>query len=105
NLKEAIHWYQRAANNECEFASYNLGECFEFGIGVKKNIVKAFEWYKKSAEKEDSEDSGALNKLGHFYANGMGTEKDLKKAFHWYQKAVDDGCQEVKEGLCNLLIH
>ena len=31
-------------------AQYNLGYCYEFGIGVEKNEVKAFEYYKKSAD-------------------------------------------------------
>ena len=63
------------------------------GNGVKKDEVKAFEWYKKSAEQEDSD---AQNKLGLYYENGTGTEKDLEKAFYWYQKAAEKQKMEIQ---------
>ena len=71
-------------------------------MGVEKDEVKAFEWYKKSAEQEYSD---AQNNLGLCYENGTGTEKDLERAFYWYEKALENGCQEAKERLNNLLLN
>jgi len=31
---------------------YNLGNCYQYGLGVEKDEAKAFEWYKKSAKQK-----------------------------------------------------
>ena len=33
-------------------AQFNLGICYQNGIGVEKDEIKAFEFFKKSAEKK-----------------------------------------------------
>ena len=45
NLEKAIHWYQKAAENGNKFAQCNLGICYQYGDGVKKDETKAFNWY------------------------------------------------------------
>src|SRR6266498_679898 len=62
DLREAVYWYNKAAENENEFAQCNLGRCYQLGIGVKKDETKAFEYYKESAKKEYniSHDNAAL---------------------------------------------
>ncbi|EXX57775.1 hypothetical protein RirG_204020 [Rhizophagus irregularis DAOM 197198w] len=58
------------------------------GIGIEKDEVKAFEYYKKSAEK------GYLNGiyiLGCCYENGIGTEIDKEKAIELYKDAAKRG--------------
>ena len=64
----------------------NLGRDFEYGKGVDKDINKAIEWYKKSAER------GSVYGMTHYadvYYNGKdGTPKDYDKAFYWYGKAA-----------------
>ena len=66
----------------------NLGYCYQFGIGKRKNEFKAFELYYKSAVGGYSD---AQNNLGGCYQNGIGIEKDEKKAFEWYLKAANAG--------------
>ncbi|RIA88465.1 hypothetical protein C1645_725880, partial [Glomus cerebriforme] len=75
-------------------------------IGVEKNTIKAFELYKKAAEKgyieknkikefelykeaaaKDHIDS--IYRLGNCYLLGIGTEKKEIKAFELYKKAAD----------------
>src|SRR5688572_30730221 len=66
-------------------ALYNLGECYEFGDGVSKDEIKAFEFYKKSA------DQGYLSAqfyLGYCYVNGIGTEVNKVKGFELYNQAA-----------------
>ena len=46
--------YQKAAESGHIEAQNNLGYCYQNGIGVEKNEVKAFEWYEKSAKQGDS---------------------------------------------------
>ena len=66
----------------------NLGYCYQFGIGKKKDEFKALEIYFKSAE---GGYPGAQNNLGYCYQNGIGIEKDEKEAFEWYSKAANEG--------------
>ncbi|CAB4472922.1 unnamed protein product [Rhizophagus irregularis] len=58
----------------------NLGYCYQYGVGKKKDEFKAFEFYLKSAEGGNSD---AQNNLGYCYQNGIGITKDEKKAFEW----------------------
>src|SRR6266511_2051528 len=99
DLKEAFYWYNKAVANEYEGIYINLARCYENGIGVRKDEVKAFELYKIMAENEfsfaqnhlailyekdiKSVKNAAQSKLGYLYENGIGTKKDLEKAFYW----------------------
>lgn len=56
----------------------------ENGIGIEKNLNKAFEWYKKSAENDNSE---GMFSIGYAYHNGIGIDRDIEKAIYWYEKA------------------
>lgn len=44
-------------------SQYYLASCYENGEGVERDISKAKYWYKKAAEKGDSEAKKALEKL------------------------------------------
>ncbi|RIB13964.1 hypothetical protein C2G38_2018823, partial [Gigaspora rosea] len=68
--------------------TFNVGRCYQNGIGVKKDVHKAFIYYKKSAEMDDS--SGAYN-VGNCYLHRIGVEKDEHKAFIYYQKSAKLG--------------
>ncbi|GES94810.1 kinase-like domain-containing protein [Rhizophagus clarus] len=72
DLKKAIYWfYIKASKNGNEIAQYNLGECFEYGIGIEKNYQRAFYFYNKSVENGNIE---ANFQLGYIYINGIGIE-------------------------------
>ncbi|RIA94274.1 hypothetical protein C1645_818265 [Glomus cerebriforme] len=71
-----------------EVAQYNLGQYYVYGKGVEKDEIKAFEYYKKSA------DQGYLNaqfQLGYCYHIGIGTEVNKVKAFELYKIAAEKG--------------
>ncbi len=61
---------------------------YEYGRGIQKDDVKAFEWYSKAAAQGDP--SAQFN-LGLMYLNGQGVQKDDIKAFEWYSKAAAQG--------------
>ena len=69
-------------------AQCDLGNCYKQGRGVEKNLEKAVEWYRKSAEQ--GYDRGQFCLAGCF-ENGEGVPKDKEKALQWYKKAADQG--------------
>ena len=66
-------------------AQYNLGVCYYEGEGVERDFVKAFELFKKAAEKDVE---GAQYNLAVMYEKGQGTKKDIKQAKYWYSRAA-----------------
>jgi len=64
-------------------AQFQLGHCYENGIGTEISKMKAFELYRTAAEKGNGD---AQNNLG----KDKGTEKDLGKAIYWYMKAAEN---------------
>lgn len=58
-----MEWYRKAAEQGYAEAQYNLGVCYEYGIGVLTDRNKAFEWYNKAAVQGDEAAKHALKKL------------------------------------------
>ena len=73
----AIDYFKQAAKYDYVYAYNNLGKIEE----TKNNLEKAFYYYEKSANLNES---WACNKLGELYRLGIGTNKDLKKSFYYY---------------------
>lgn len=72
---------------------YPLAECqigyfYLEGLGVQKDLAKAFYWTKRAADHGDRD--GQYN-LGLFYEDGIGVERDLGKAKIWYKAAAQQG--------------
>ncbi len=77
--------YKEAAENGSLNANIKLAYCYQKGIEVKVNKVKAFNLYKEAAENKNSI---AQYNLGHCYRFGVGIEKDEDKAFKLYKEAA-----------------
>ena len=60
-------------------AQYDVGKLYERGRGVKKDIVKAAEFFQKSAS---AGYPSAQARLGILYFEGRGVEQDYKKAVY-----------------------
>jgi len=76
------------ANQDNAQAQYELGLMYELGIGIKKDLNKAFVWYQKSANQAYAK---AQYNLGIFYALGKAGEKDIAQSKYWIKKAHDNG--------------
>src|SRR5204863_316639 len=61
---------------------------YQFGDGIVKTEVLAFECYKRIADKDLV--AGEF-RIGYFYNEGIGIEKDSKLANYWYKRAADNG--------------
>lgn len=77
------------------FSRVYLGTIYEYGLGVKRNYLKATEYYLLSTVKFSNPFMiikrplviRALSKLGYIYEYGLGVQRSTKAAFEWYKKA------------------
>ena len=69
-------------------AQYEIAQCYEDGIGVEKDIKKAFYWYWRAA---DQDNSAALNGLGCCYLEGKGVPIDYITAAFLFKRAAEKG--------------
>ncbi len=69
-------------------AQLRLGEMYDLGQGVPKDLVEAVRWYRLSAEQGNAQAQFALAEM---YKNGDGVERSLPEALRWYRKAADQG--------------
>ena len=80
---EAVHWYEKSANQGYIPAQYKLGLLCEYG-----NILKAIYWYEKAANQGYLD---AQYRLGWIYENKLLTKDRKEKAIYWYRKAAGQG--------------
>lgn len=60
---EALVWYAKASKYDNSAALWNLGNCYENGIGVERDLNKAKEWYLKAKEAGNWGAKEALERL------------------------------------------
>ena len=116
--EDAMKWYLKAAAQGDEESMYNVGLCYDRGLGVEQNTTTAAEWWLKAASKGIREaqyayaeyldddmkryadakewyeraaaqgDADAMFKLGQLYDEGRGVEQSHAKALYWWKKAA-----------------
>jgi TPR repeat protein len=69
-------------------AQIKLGEMYQAGFGVPKDLKEAIRWYRLAA---DQGNANAQFTLGRMYGTGIRVPKDLKEAIRWYRLAADQG--------------
>ncbi|MFN7039397.1 MAG: tetratricopeptide repeat protein [Alphaproteobacteria bacterium] len=89
NPADIFFCYSESAKQGYAPAQRALGEVYENGLYQQaRDFVKAYEWYKKSAEQDDDY---ALNNIGMLYLNGYGVEKNYYEAFNYFVRATEKG--------------
>lgn len=78
----------RCASTNNIYAQFFIAQCYEFGIGVNKNLRQAFLMYRKCAERGLPQ---AMSELSRCYLNGIGVSKDLSKANSWSERYNSKG--------------
>lgn len=86
--------YRKAAEQGDAKAQYNLGVCYNRGLGVKEDINEACKWFRKAAEQGMQD---AQCKLGIMYLSTKSPE-----AAQWFRKAAEKGNADaqVSLGIC-----
>lgn len=72
---------------------YPLAECqigyfYLHGLGIERDLEKAFYWTKRAAQHGDWD--GQYN-LATFYEDAIGTQQDLGQAAYWFRQAALQG--------------
>jgi uncharacterized protein len=95
NYTKAFSWYARAVQMEFYPALLDLGKCYYFGVGVRKNAHEAILCFKKLLSHEETECEedveDALYYLGLAHLQGMGCKRSTSKAKRYFEKA-NKGC-------------
>ena len=67
NYEKAVEYYTKAKNLGCDFANHNLSICYRNGLGVEKDVLKAFDLCSYLANKGEAVTQYLC---GTFYLNG-----------------------------------
>jgi TPR repeat protein len=124
DLKQALYWYRKAADQGYANAQYALGQSYEIGQGVERAPAQAQAWYQKAADQGFQRAKNALKRLDGAttsateptliaptapttpqaqYAMGAncewgygGVKSDYQQAMNWYRKAADQGYADAQ---------
>lgn len=88
----------KAEKNDAK-AQCQVAICYQLGVGMEKDDVQAFTWYKRAAEQNSAEGQSSV---GMCYAYGIGVSKDLREGIKWWHKAAQ---QNYAEAQCALGFH
>lgn len=69
-------------------AMYALGSMYAAGLGVDKDLSKAYELFREAAQNGRID---AMYKLGLMYEEGLGIKQDYRKALRYYRKSARQG--------------
>lgn len=87
-FNKAVPILKQAAELGNAESQYNLGYCYQAGIGIEQNSKKAIEWYSKSAEQGWND---GLYAMMMAYGSGNGVQQNFNKAFSFAIKCAENG--------------
>jgi TPR repeat protein len=83
--REAVKLYQQAAAKGLADADFNLGHCYQKGVGIVQDLARAHECYERAAFRGHA---AAQNNLGVMLEKGIGVAKNIADALRWYRQAA-----------------
>lgn len=89
DLKQAVHWYEKVAQNDNTTAMYNLGICYMQDSDIC-DYDKSVEWLTKAAEHGHLNAQYTLGRL-YLYSDGTIVAMNPNKGIEWLSKAHDNG--------------
>ena len=97
--KSAFNWYKISKEGGSVPAIFNLGRCYEYGMGVAQSSELARKHYRLAAMSGHRESQYSLGLLIYNAAN---SEFDLGEACMWWSLARKNGVPEATEALRKL---
>lgn len=98
NFEQALPLFKEAAEQGISAAQFHLGEMYEYGWGIDRDIQQAIFWYKKAAEQGFAR---AQLFLGIKYDRDYSI-KDMQQARYWFEKAAIQGELSAQKNLAEL---
>ena len=98
NDAEVANKYRKAAEQGDASAQYNLGYCYQHGLGVPQNYAETVKWYRQAAEQGHAP---AQYNLGYCYQHGRGVSQNYTEAVKWFRKATEQGHARAQYKLGN----
>ncbi len=96
DFKQAMVWFQRAANHGLAPAQYRLGTLYERGLGDKVDLQRARVWYKRAADQGNVK---AMHNLAVLSAGRESGKPDYTTAAHWFNEAAERGLADSQFNL------
>jgi TPR repeat protein/uncharacterized protein YggL (DUF469 family) len=93
DFAEGAKLLQKLAEEGYAPAQYDLGICFENGIGVYPYDPEALKWFQKAADNDHVE---AQYQTGYFYYKGKGCSTDYVTAVKYLRKAAQSGHSDAQ---------
>lgn len=102
NEKEAVMWYEKAAEHNGQRACRCLGNYYRYDVlndgtpvptANPARLKKALKWYRLGAKRGEE---NCMYELGDYYRKGIIVKKNEKKAFKLYMQAFEI-CEELEE--------
>lgn len=104
-FEKAFEYYQLAQSNENQFQDLIIGQCYYYGIGVKKDKSKALEALKSvditNCTGYEADETNYL--IGKIYLDGEAVQQDLNKARTYLELADKDGDHRSAQELLILI--
>lgn len=105
NFQKAFELYQKANRSNEFYPELTIGLCYYYGIGVVKDMFKAFEIFKtiEKGKHNDYEVDEANYLIGKIYLEGEIVEQSIEKARYYLELADADGDHRSAQELLILI--
>jgi len=94
--KEAVAWFQRAAERGYASSQVNLAVMYINGWGTPVNFGAAQHWLREAANQHFAR---AYFNLGILYLEGKGVRQDNNEALRWFQRGAEAGDSSAQTNL------
>ena len=83
---EAARYFDGALDQNPGFAqaAFEMGRLYELGLGVERDLDRAFIYYMMAGEEDQTD---AQERLAYFYREGLGTFRSGDQARYWEARA------------------
>jgi uncharacterized protein len=102
DYKEAMKWFQRAAQQGDAGAMYRVGYMYFSGQGVSLNLNESVRWFKQSAQEGFAV---AQFTLGTMYREGQGVPQNYSESLRWFYHAAEQGHAAAQHQVGVLIWH
>ena len=102
--KEAVHYFEMSAEKGFASAHRNLGYCYENGLGVSRDIQKAFDEYDEGSSGNDSYSQKAAAKLLMEGSLNESGRAEFERAIPYLKPSAEKGDAEAMFNLARCLL-